>query len=94
MADTLEHLQELDRQMQLIESLLTQAVQATQQAAEVITTRIPNGTAPNLVEALPHLQQALHVAVDGHNRLSAEIQVAQREAQTQAQEGSYNPDGI
>ena len=94
MTDTLEHLEALDQQIQMIENLLTQAVQATEQASYIITTHIQGGTAPNLVEALPHLKQALHTAVDNHNKLSAEIQVAKQEAQLQAQQQPYEPEGI
>jgi ABC-type transporter Mla subunit MlaD len=85
MPDTLEHLRALDQQMQNIENLLTQAVQATQEAADVITNQIPNGTAPSLVAALPNLRQALHTALDNHNTLTAEIRAAQQAAEQQAQ---------
>jgi chromosome segregation ATPase len=89
--DTLEHLEALDQKMQLIQNLLTQAVQATQEA-ETVIGQIPNAHAPNLVAALPHLQTALHTAVDGHNTLTAQINAARDEIRAHPEQ--YQPESI
>ena len=93
MADTLEHLQSLDDTMQTIARLLTEAVQATEQA-EAVIGQIPHGTSPNLVAALPHLKQALTTARGGHETLAREIESARQEIERQVAEGTYAPDSI
>jgi hypothetical protein len=91
MTDTLEHLTALDEKMQLIMNLLTQAVQATQEA-EAVIGQIPNAHAPNLVTAVPHLQAALHTAVDTHNTLTAEIKAARDNIQANPEQ--YQPETL
>ena len=91
MTDTLEHLTALDEKMQVILNLLTQAVQATQEA-EAVIAQIPNSHAPNLVTAVPHLQSALHTAVDNHNKLTAEIAAARTTIQANPEQ--YQPESI
>ncbi len=91
MTDTLEHLTALDQKMQEIMNLLTQAVQATQEA-EAVIGQIPDSHAPNLVAAVPHLQSALHTALDNHNRLTAEIHAARDNIQAHPEE--YQPETI
>lgn len=91
MAETLENLEALDQKMQLIVPLLTQAVQATTEA-EAVIERIPGNSAPSLVAALPNLKTALHVAIDNHNTLIAEI--AAMKADVQANPEKYDPDSI
>ena len=80
MPDTLEHLEALDQKVQMILPLLTQAVQATQEA-EALIEQIQGETAPSLVAALPNLKSALHTTVDNHNTLVAKIAAAKAAAQ-------------
>ena len=87
MPETLEHLQALDQKTQVILNLLTQAVQAVQEAESVIA-QIPGNSAPSLVAALPNLKNALHTAIDNHNTLTAEIAAAKATAE------QYDPDSI
>lgn len=91
MTDTLEHMEALDQKIQAILPLLTQAVQATQEA-ETLIEQIPGNTAPSLVAALPNLKAALHVGIDNHNTLVAEIAAAK--AAIQANPEQYEPDSI
>jgi hypothetical protein len=89
--DTLEQLEALDQKVQTILPLLTQAVQATQEA-EALIEQIPGNTAPSLVAALPNLRTALHTGIDNHNTLVAEIAAAR--AAVQAHPEQYQPESI
>ena len=64
--------------------MLTQAVQATQEA-EALIEQIQGDPVPSLITALPNLKMALHTTIDNHNTLVAKIAAAKAEVQANPQ---------